>query len=169
MLSFSRFDNSSFPAPFPPNPLTSSPPHKIFVVGSEFHVQPRTSLPDVDLSTLSATSSFVFNSQGINKNISSSSESSSSSSSSESSSSSSVPALSPRLLSAIPEFINLVKKHFGMTLFGFDVIVHTNNGRGKEGELMSVIDLNFFPGYIGMDKFPQAFLDLCDVLVKEKK
>lgn len=50
---------------------------------------------------------------------------------------------------------------FGVSIFGFDVI--TNAKTGKHG----IIDINYFPGFIGVDNFSSILLN--HLVSKNKK
>lgn len=50
---------------------------------------------------------------------------------------------------------------FGLSIFGFDVI--TNVATGKH----AVIDINYFPGFIGVEDFPSLLFQ--HLLCKAKK
>ena len=121
---------------------------QIFVVGDQLQIVPRTSISNVDMAHLHTTDNYLFNSQGINKNFGADNP----------------PSLSSHHESTtIPLLAKYIRRHSRLSLFGFDVICHNRNGASEE-EVLSVIDVNFFPGYIGMDNFPSSLLSLCHEL-----
>lgn len=54
-----------------------------------------------------------------------------------------------------------ISRRLRMHLFGFDVVTNVADGRH------AIVDLNFFPGYVGVDNVHNLLLDLCSQLHSE--
>jgi hypothetical protein len=52
----------------------------------------------------------------------------------------------------INEIVSAIRDLTALTLFGFDVIICNRTG------LYALIDINYFPGYRGVDDFPLQFI-----------
>jgi len=50
-----------------------------------------------------------------------------------------------------------IREEFGLTLFGFDVVIPSEPAAPEAGQLL-VVDVNFFPSYKEVEDFPQRFL-----------
>ena len=62
----------------------------------------------------------------------------------------------------------LIREQTCLRMFGFDVLKHQQNGRSIQ-EYLTVIDVNFFPGYAGMNSMSSNILTLCQHLFHQKQ
>jgi hypothetical protein len=53
----------------------------------------------------------------------------------------------------IREIVATIRDLTSLSLFGFDVIICATTGR------YALIDINYFPGYRGIDNFPKLFVE----------
>jgi inositol-1,3,4-trisphosphate 5/6-kinase / inositol-tetrakisphosphate 1-kinase len=111
---------------------------KAFVLDDYFDVVARSSLRNFDLSASNET--VKFDSQGINQNIDASQLGKH--------------VHPPREL--IAALVAAIHRHLGLSLFGFDVIQNVATKR------WGVIDVNFFPGYSGVDDLHERLYDLVE-------
>lgn len=61
----------------------------------------------------------------------------------------------------IRDIVAAIRELTGLTLFGFDVIVCSRTGQ------YALIDINYFPGYRGVEDFPQQFLAFLSKQIKD--
>lgn len=105
--------------------------YKIYVIGQEQRIQVRPSLPTHWLEP--ASQSRPFDSQSLKRlgaavNIAETMQ-----------------RLTPEHLEQIRQYTDLLRKHLGLTLFGWDLIME------KDSDRLFIIDVNYFPGYDEVD------------------
>eukprot|EP00013_Stygamoeba_regulata_P021228 CAMPEP_0177657038 /NCGR_PEP_ID=MMETSP0447-20121125/15950_1 /TAXON_ID=0 /ORGANISM="Stygamoeba regulata, Strain BSH-02190019" /LENGTH=317 /DNA_ID=CAMNT_0019161323 /DNA_START=57 /DNA_END=1007 /DNA_ORIENTATION=- len=109
---------------------------KVFTLGDWFDVVTRSSLPNLEADD--SRENWLFNSQGLNLNIKGTKDESD--------------FLDPPSTECLRSITRTLSKCLGLTLFGFDLV--TDNKTGKH----VIIDINYFPGYSGVEDFPQMLL-----------
>lgn len=127
-------------------PCHGSLVYKIYAIGDRVEVKPRTSVTATydTLTSVTSVSSekarpyYRFDSQGINKREF------------PAQSNADVPPPSQQVASDI---VQALSRELGLTLLGIDVVYNVSQGK------YAVVDVNYFPGYKGVEDVHQAILD----------
>jgi inositol-1,3,4-trisphosphate 5/6-kinase/inositol-tetrakisphosphate 1-kinase len=82
---------------------------------------------------------------------------------SSSTSSSSVPVRVPVTVNEVKPIVDVLKKAFGLELFGFDILIGSNNGD------CFVVDVNYFPSYKEVPNFPSLLAQYLTQRVLEQR